>query len=361
MSDIRFSCPGCGQHFAGEARYMGMQIKCPNCQQPFIVPSARAAVPVAQAAAPAPVAVPSARTTPQPAVTAPVASPPRPVTASLPVRGPARTSRLALASLICSIGSFIVVPFGFIPGIICGHMARKRIAQDPSLSGRGMAKAGLIVGYASLGIQVLAVAFFVFVGVKFAQEASAPFSQSSPATLGRPGRPPGVAGRLPLTLADTAPDAAGWTLKLKASSIPANPVSGRLKGSNFLSERTSVQGGLLRFVQGADSAPDFEMNVALPVSLGGQLSGKTFTIPSKEPGGTPQISMKWKDASKNASEEVSWTEGYAMILQFDKMANGRLPGKIYLCVPDEDKSFIRGTFEVHLRRERGAPVAPGPS
>ncbi len=353
MSDIRFSCPGCSQHFAGETRYIGVQIKCPTCRQSFIVPAARAAVPV-----PAAVAVSSSGTTPQATVAAPAASPARPVAPSLPVRGAGRTSRLALASLICSIGSFIIIPFGFIPGIICGHMARKRIAQDPNLAGRGLAKGGLIVGYVSLGIQVSVVAFFLFVGVKLVQEVSAPPTQASPMTRVQRVRPTATAGG-PSVPADTTPDAAGWTLKLKAASIPANPVSGRIKGGNFVSEKTSFQGGLLKFVQGADAVPDLEMDVVLAVNLGGQLSGKTLTVPSKEAGGSPQISMKWKDAGKNAPEEKSWTDGYAMILQFDKMLNGRLPGRIYLCVPDEEKSFIRGTFEVPLRRERGAPGTSG--
>jgi hypothetical protein len=68
-----------------------------------------------------------------------------------------KTSGLAVASLVCSIGSFIIIPFGFIPGIICGHMALKRIAQTPALRGRGMAKAGLIIGYVAVALCLLVV------------------------------------------------------------------------------------------------------------------------------------------------------------------------------------------------------------
>ncbi len=361
MSDIRFSCSACGQHFAGEARYAGTQIKCPSCGQMFTVPAPQTPAPVVGAAS-------STGTSPRAAV-AGRAAPAAPLAAAKqPVSSSARTSRLAVASLVCSVGSFLIIPFGFIPGIICGHMARKRIALDPTLAGRGLAKAGLMVGYVALGIQGLALlvmlAFVLFFGARIAREVSVPPGQTPPmARAQRPHTVNAPGGRT--GPADTTPDAAGWTLQLKGASIPIGPVGGRIKGSDFVSEKPSLQGGLLKFAQGADSFPDLEMSVVLPVILSGQLSGKTFTVPSKEPGGNPQISMRWKQAGKNTPEERSWTEGYAMRLEFDKMLNGKLPGRIYLCVPDEEKSFIRGTFEVPLRRERGGagftPTGPAPT
>jgi hypothetical protein len=324
MSDFKFSCPACGQHLAGDVRYGGTQLRCPACQQSFIVPAPPAPAPVGAAAssggAPLQTMVPGRA----------ASSPSLPVAAQR-LGGPARTSRLALASLICSIGSFILIPLGFIPGIICGHMAKRRIAQDPTLAGRGLAKVGLIVGYLALGIQGLALlgvlGFFLFVGAKVAHQVS-------------------------------APDAEGWALQLKGVSIPAGPVSGRIKGRNFVSENASIQGGWLKFAQGADSVADLEMDVVLVVNLSAELSGKTFTVPNQKSGANPQVWMKWKQAGKATPEEKSWMEGYAMKLEFGKALNGKLPGKIYLCVPDDEKSFIRGTFEVPLRRERGAPAVP---
>ena len=322
-----------------------------------MVPAARPAVPVA-------VAVPSGGTTLPAPVAARAAAPAAPRAVTQPLRSPARTSRLAVASLICSIGSFLVIPFGFIPGIICGHMAKKRIARDSTLAGRGLAKAGLIVGYASLGVQCVAlVAFLMFVRATVARQMSAALAQNPPMARDQRERPSAAPGGLPHAgakrgPADTTPDAAGWTLQLKSVRIPDSPVSGRVKGSDFVSEKTSLQGGLLKFARGAEAVPDLEMEVALPVTLSGQLSEKTFTVPSKSPGGNPKISMQCKQAGKDTPEEMSWMEGYAMKLEFGKMLNGRLPGKIYLCVPDEEKSFVRGTFEVPLRRERGGSAVP---
>jgi hypothetical protein len=68
-----------------------------------------------------------------------------------------------MASLICSIGSFVIIPFGFVPGIICGHLAMKQLTREPGLKGRGLAKAGLVVGYVGLVLcAILAVALLAF-------------------------------------------------------------------------------------------------------------------------------------------------------------------------------------------------------
>lgn len=61
---------------------------------------------------------------------------------------PARTSGLAIASLVFSL----VWPIGCVPAIICGHIALRRIERHPALRGRGLALAGLIIGYVVLGL-----------------------------------------------------------------------------------------------------------------------------------------------------------------------------------------------------------------
>ncbi len=61
---------------------------------------------------------------------------------------PARTSGLAIASLVLSL----VIPIGCIPAIVCGHIALRKIEKDAMIQGRGLALAGLIIGYVVLGL-----------------------------------------------------------------------------------------------------------------------------------------------------------------------------------------------------------------
>lgn len=43
MSDFKFSCPQCGQHFKGDASYAGREMECVTCQTKFLVPGGASA------------------------------------------------------------------------------------------------------------------------------------------------------------------------------------------------------------------------------------------------------------------------------------------------------------------------------
>lgn len=76
-----------------------------------------------------------------------------------------RTSGLAIASLVLSCVTVFLGPFGCVPGIIWGHLARRDCRAHPTLGGDGLALAGLIVGYVFLAFGVLAAfVLFLFTG-----------------------------------------------------------------------------------------------------------------------------------------------------------------------------------------------------
>jgi len=70
----------------------------------------------------------------------------------------ARTSGLAIASLVFSL----IGPFGCIPAIICGHLALRKIEREPTIQGRGLALAGLIIGYVVLGLFTIPLMYWSF-------------------------------------------------------------------------------------------------------------------------------------------------------------------------------------------------------
>jgi len=67
---------------------------------------------------------------------------------------------------------------------------------------------------------------------------------------------------------------------------------------------------------------------------------------------THAVYMKWKEEGGNAPKQRSFVNRYALRLEFGKLSGGKLPGKIYLCVPDKEKSFLAGTFEVQVNGSR---------
>lgn len=76
---------------------------------------------------------------------------------------PARpSSGLAITSLVCGIAGVVlfwaIVPMlASIAAVITGHMALGQIRRTPGLGGRGMAIAGLILGYLMIGVLVFTI------------------------------------------------------------------------------------------------------------------------------------------------------------------------------------------------------------
>src|SRR5208282_2589878 len=130
MSEFNFSCPACGQNILCDTTHVGTQIACPGCHATIAVPK--------ETAGTADVSTPTALSPAAPGNIATTAQ---------------RTSGLAIASFVCSLSS-LVTCVGWLPGIICGHLAKSRIRRNPLLKGSGLATAGLIIGYLFLMLEV---------------------------------------------------------------------------------------------------------------------------------------------------------------------------------------------------------------
>jgi hypothetical protein len=76
---------------------------------------------------------------------------------------PRQESALAIVSLVTGILGWTFLPFiGSIVAVITGHLAKKEIRESGStISGDGMALAGLILGYSMIVLTILALIVFV--------------------------------------------------------------------------------------------------------------------------------------------------------------------------------------------------------
>lgn len=117
MSDIQFNCPECGHSLAVDSAGAGMLVLCPECQKQITIPAA-------------PPPTPSGSNTP-PAVDK-----------------PSKKSRLPIIGLVLGIlGFWFLGLWAAIPAVICSHIARARARKDPAGNSKGIATAGLVVGY----------------------------------------------------------------------------------------------------------------------------------------------------------------------------------------------------------------------
>ncbi|HEX4645748.1 MAG TPA: DUF4190 domain-containing protein [Verrucomicrobiae bacterium] len=335
---------------AGDPTYGGRQIACPACQKPFTIPHTPGAVPASPSAPRITVAAPQAK--------APGASPTNASAglASSPLRsaapsGAGKTSGLAVASLVCSL----LGGLGFIPAIICGHMAKSRMRRDPSLKGRGMATWGLALGYVTLASVVLAIGALMFVGATILTAVQRQAQQRPPQTQSGSDS----AGANDTAASDAAtPDAASapaprgdplWMLDLSRAQFPDHPAAGKVHGLDFKVESAKMENGILTIRQGKDFFAEREMIIFLFLKPGESIQGKSYQINQKDASGAPtsaQIHINWMEPGERSPKPATFSDQFAMKLEFGQTAAGKLPFKIYLCLPDKEKSYVAGNFEL---------------
>ncbi|MGO8929567.1 MAG: hypothetical protein ACLQU3_22095 [Limisphaerales bacterium] len=147
-----------------------------------------------------------------------------------------------------------------------------------------------------------------------------------------------------------------WTLDLTNAVFPEATAAGRIHDSGFFCERAILRGGLLLLRQGKTWPWDLAISVKLFVRQGEELNGKTVKIDAARTH-APAVVLRWKEAEQQPATETI-TDGYALRLVFGEATNGRMPGKIYICLPDAAKSVVAGTFDAEIRKPSPPETAP---
>lgn len=145
------------------------------------------------------------------------------------------------------------------------------------------------------------------------------------------------------------PDANGWTLNTSSVTFPSTPVSGRFKGSSFAVNRTIVQGGNLVLQSGNAGMPDREILIALNFGEPRSLPGRIYSISPDLHHGTPEVHLRDRKGSNEFHDSDLFDKGYAMRLEFGSLENNEISGRVYLCLPDAERSLVRGTFRANIQ------------
>jgi len=99
------------------------------------------------------------------AVTAPAMTQPAYPPAYANPYAPQHTNSMSIASLVSGILAWPLCPIvGGVLAVIFGHVARNQIKQSGEAGG-GMAIAGLVLGYANIGVAVLGIIAWIFLFV----------------------------------------------------------------------------------------------------------------------------------------------------------------------------------------------------
>jgi hypothetical protein len=150
-----------------------------------------------------------------------------------------------------------------------------------------------------------------------------------------------------------------WTLDPEEMMFLDVPVSGSIHGKSFVPEQVQYHGGALRFRRGKAALAEMEVEVPLGLPPTAQVEGKRITAVPGKPD-RPPVLLAWTEPGRSTRDLV-YVADYALKVEFDKAADGKVPGRIYLCVADEAKSYLAGSFSLETGtvgdRSRG-PAGP---
>jgi len=163
-----------------------------------------------------------------------------------------------------------------------------------------------------------------------------------------PGGPPPAKPPKPPVVAPPANDA-NWMLDLSAAAFVDTPVAGRIHGLDFICERAIFQGGTLTLRTGTHGTVDFGVLINFKNALAESLSGQSINVTTNADKAA-NVMLRWQADGQQKKE--NFDDSYAMRLDFGELTGNRLPGKIYLCTPDAEKSYLLGTFAADVRKPK---------
>jgi hypothetical protein len=147
-----------------------------------------------------------------------------------------------------------------------------------------------------------------------------------------------------------------WMLVLDTNPVPDSAVVGRIHGRDFIAERTQFQNGSLTIRAGTKGGVEFGALINFGGATAEELSDKAINVTTNAEKAA-KVSLRWKDEAGTV-QKPGFDSGYAMRLKFGPLANNRLPGKIYICLPDDEKSYLLGSFTANVSKPK-PPKPPG--
>ncbi len=330
MADFTFGCPSCKQGVQCDDAWSGHQIQCPICQASIVVPA----------------------NTPPP---------------------PTRPSQ---QREVANLGhQLVAVPKGGskLATAQSTQVARSSFGAGKRFERKEVKKKSPVVGIAIGLAVVVALGAGGYFAWPYVQEklgkgnadsagnaaakpaqtaAAAPGADAAAAAPETPPAPPA-----PNTNAVIAPK---WTLDAKKAEIPEGKLNGSIAGTNFVCEsgrldRSGTAAYVLTLRQGKGLTPDRGVAIYL---RGGEIpTNRTFTA-SEDAGatGVSSVSKIWKTDPRYQAKTQSYSKGYAMKLDFGPMSeSGTVSGKLYLALPDTEKSVLAGNFTVNTASTTAQP------
>lgn len=204
---------------------------------------------------------------------------------------------------------------------------------------------GLVV--ALIICSLLTAAAIIFQSRSGSSSPASPPAPTNKPAVAKPAAPP-----KPTLVAPPANDT-NWSLTLSTNALPDAPVAGRIHGRDFIVERATFQNGTLTLRLGTRGTMDFGALISFGGAQPESLSGKTINV-TRDAVLAARVTLCWREDA--AIMKATYTNGYALRLEFGGLNQDRLPGKLYLCTPDADRSYLIGAFNADARKPKPKPA-----
>ncbi|MEI8289117.1 MAG: hypothetical protein WCH99_06555 [Verrucomicrobiota bacterium] len=293
MSEFKFACPVCGQHMKCDVSDGGSVMECPTCFQKIAAPQA----PMADSKFILTGTKVSGKKTPVRGAD--------PAATIAPPEKESATRNFLMVLAVCLAAGTAILVF---------HLNKKPAQTKPPPSPKATA----------------------------ATNASAP-TNPAVASPPKPKPPPG-----PPPASDK-----NWTLSLEDMTTPNSTVVGRIHGRDFILNWSWYQNGELMLRGGTNSPIEFGARINFSGAAPEVLANKTINV-SPDVDQSAVLTLLWRE--EVGVQKQIFKESYALRLQFGALTNNRLAGKIYLCTPDPEKSYLMGKFNATILKPK--PKAP---
>jgi hypothetical protein len=153
-----------------------------------------------------------------------------------------------------------------------------------------------------------------------------------------------------------------WNLNLTTAQFPDHPAAGKIHGRDFTVESAILQNDVIILREGQVSHPDLQVIIFTFLKNSKNLPGKTYDISPANADlsqkNMPHVHLLWKEEGSTTNKTKIFGKGFALKLQLGGAdAAGKIPAKIYLCLPDDQKSYVAGSFDLETIGAAGAPAA----
>lgn len=135
---------------------------------------------------------------------------------------------------------------------------------------------------------------------------------------------------------------------VSAQPIPDKPATEKIKGKEFIVEKTTFSEDKLTLWQsGAEPNKD---DREFPIfGFKDKVDGETFSMkPGQDETGLSAV-LRYRKEGEDFAVPATYLNGYSMKLEFGTAKDGKIPGKIHLRLADGKRSFVVGTFEAEIK------------